>query len=112
MKHRAILDPDGVYQGNEPAPKGFEFRPGDPPPLSPDCDLAIGRYQWDGKTFVPIRDAGRHDLLDEPHTLRAVARGFAAINKAQPALLPQETKDWLKWFAKTVDAKGNFDKGV
>lgn len=112
MQYRAILDPDGVYQGHEPVTEGFEFRRGDPPPLLPDCDLVIGRYRWDGKTFLAIRDAGRHDLLGEPHTLRAVARGFAALDKAQPGLLPQETRDWLKWFAKTVDAKVDFDKGV
>ena len=89
-KHRAILDPDGVYQGHEPA----DALGPDDVEVPEDCDLAIGRYRWDGKRFVPIRDAGRHDLLDEPHTLRAVARGFAAIDKAQPDLLPQETKDW------------------
>lgn len=99
--HRAILDPDGIYQGHESV-KG-DLGPDDVE-VPEDCDLAIGMYRWDGGTFLPVRAAGRHDLLDEPHTLRAVALGFAAIDRAHPDLLPRETKDWLNWFGRTIDA--------
>jgi hypothetical protein len=101
-RHRAILDPDGVYQGHEPFTG--RARAADVM-VPPDCDLPAGKYRWDGKTFLPIRDAGRHDLLDEPHTLRSVANGFAAIDRKWPDLLPAETKAWLAWFKTTIDAK-------
>lgn len=104
MQHRAILDPDGVYQGHEPALEDFEFRAGDPPPLSPDCDLAPGRYRWDGQKFLPIGEPTGERILEQPPILRAMALGFAAIDEKDPDLLPPETKEFLRWFKTTLDA--------
>lgn len=106
-KHRAILDPDGVYQGHEEvigkmASADVEVPPG--------CDLEAGRYRWQedetGCRFVPIGAAGRTDLVEEPHSLRAIAEGFGAIEAATPGILPDRTKRWLAWFEKTIDARG------
>lgn len=104
-KHRAVLDPDGMYRGHEPLPGKAALNPDDVE-VPPDCDLAPGRYRWDGKTFLPVKSPEPEDVVNEHHTLVAVAAGFAAVEKALPGTLPEITLRWIDWYEKTVDAKG------
>lgn len=101
-KHRAILDPDGVYRGHEPFTG--KLGPGDAE-VPDDCDLEEGRYRWNGKTFLPIASPEPEDMVNELHTLAAIAAGFMAIRDAGTPL-PAITDRWLDWYVKTFDAKG------
>lgn len=106
MQHRAILDADGVYLGHEPAPEDFEFLPDAPPPLSPDCDLEPGLYQWNGQTFVPVRPTTPDNLVNERHTLVAIMLGFEDLETAGLVEFNDVTRQWLDWYRQTFDAKG------
>lgn len=101
-KRRAILDADGVYQGHEPV-DGL-LAPGDVD--AGDGDLDPGKYRWTGDQFVYMGEIAGERMLEHPPILRAVALGFAAIDAADPDLLPAETKDLLRWFSTTIDARG------
>lgn len=103
--HRAKLDPDGIYRGHEPVPGKAALKP-DEVEVPADCDLEPGRYRWDGATFLPVKSPEPEDVVDERHTLAAIAAGFRAIEEKQPGTLPEKTLRWLKWYGKTVDAKG------
>lgn len=101
-RRKAILDPDGIYRGHEPAPPGFKPKAGEPPPLPEHPDLEEGRYRWDGETFLPVKSPEPEDLVNERHTLVAIAQGFIAIRESGIAL-PEITNRWLDWYEKTVD---------
>lgn len=77
---------------------------GNGPEVPDDCDLKTdGRYRWDGKTFVPKNPATQGTIENEPDALRAIALGFWEINKTIP--LPAYTKQWVKWYANSVDGQ-------
>ena len=106
VQHRAVLDDDGVYCGHEPVPKRYKPKPSDVM-VPDDCDLEPGGYRWDGngKCFVPIKSPEPEDLVREPNTLRAIALGFQSLDQAG-VTLHSDTVAWVRWFKKTMDAKG------
>lgn len=97
---RAILNDANVLVGyGEPTGEPGEVLVPD------DCDLIPGRYQWDGRAFMPVLPTAEQ-ILNQPNTLRAVAKGFAAIRDSGVVTLPDETLDWLSAYENSFDARG------
>lgn len=73
-----------------------------------DCDLAPGKYRWEPKaeTWLPLSPV-ESDPTDQPHILRAIARGFIAVRDEKP--LPKETLDWLTLFEGSIDNIGGHE---
>jgi hypothetical protein len=105
----ARIDPDGFFLGVETVDALPSPMPQDRVPLPDGHDLeeraAAGRApRWDAKAgswhfLVPPTP---EELVEQPHALRAIAKGFAAIRDGKP--LPQETLDWLDWYERSLDA--------
>ena len=111
MTHIAILDDEGVYKGHKPVPEGYELQEGDVE-VPEDCDLGIDKYRWDGKTFQAVPKATPEELVNEQHTLVAIALGFEAIRESGIVELPELTLKWLDWYKTTLDAKGYFSEAA
>ena len=79
----ARLDERGVYQGIDELDSTDELTDRHVPEIT-QCDLAPGKYRWDGKTFVPIfaqqliDEAGR-ELL---HDIERLAENAVRLAKA------------------------------
>ena len=98
-KNVAILDKAGILTGYKEVSEGAEGVE------VPDKDLEIGRYQWDGETFLPIaKKDPKKDM--NAGALRAIYLGLDAIRAAGVVDLPAETVAWLEWYSTTNDAKG------
>lgn len=105
MATLAMLDKRGVLTGYEScAGKAWKTRKGQV--AVPDgCDLAPGRYRWDGKTFLPLAPDGSQDRLEqEPDAIRAIALGFVKLSETVE--LPEATLLWLESYTRTRDGQG------
>jgi hypothetical protein len=108
----AVLDANGVLAGYERAlPDDYEPKANEV--IVPDeCDLLPGKYVWGASanagngTFIPITRGGSADEAKQVNVLRAIFRGFQAIESRFPGTIPTETKDWMTQFASSVDNKG------
>lgn len=105
----AVLDANGVLAGYE---RGLpnDYQPSDGQVIVPDeCDLFPGKYIWSADAnagngaFIPAPRTGSADEVKQPNVLRAIFRGFQAIESRFPGTLPTETKDWLSKFSVSVD---------
>ncbi len=101
MTTYAILGDGGILVGYE---RGSDEIPAGASVLVDDeCDLQVGRYYWDGTKFIPLPPAGSANAAKEVNVLRAIFRGFQAIETRFPNTLPKETKEWLEQFSKSID---------
>lgn len=103
----AQLDKAGVLLGFKKVSKKDWVTRDDQVAVEDGCDLAPGRYRWDrdGDTFVPLPPAGSQDALEqEPNAIRAVALGLMTISRTIE--LPDETLDWLEFYAESVEGRG------
>lgn len=105
----AVLDANGVLAGFERGlPDDYEPKSGEIP-VPDDCDLAPRKYVWDAEAnagngaFTPVPRAGSADEAKQVNVLRAIFRGFQAIESRFPGTLPTETKDWLNQFSGSID---------
>jgi len=105
----AVLDANGVLAGYE---RGLpdDYQPADGKIIVPDeCDLLPGKYVWSASAnagngaFIPVPRIGSSDEAKQPNVLRAIFRGFQAIESRFPGTLPTETKGWLNQFAGSLD---------
>jgi hypothetical protein len=105
MVRAARLDEAGVFQCVDDLPEA-ELTPLHLPQI-PECDLPPGAYRWDATaaTFVALPKKSAEQQMKEPSTLRAIARGFMSLQQAGH-VFPDETRDWLAWYAQSVDFKG------
>ena len=98
--HIAKLDEKNIYQGIEEIeddalqPHHIE--------VPHDCDLAAGRYMWDGHTFNLITDPQRIKTND-PDAINAIAIGLIAIHQSGTVALPDETLAWLDFHVRSND---------
>lgn len=99
---KALLDESGVLVGFSDAvdAEGVE--------VPADCDLTPGRYRWapDLATFLPVERTVEDRLRTDVDALRAIHAGFKAIEAAGLVDLPDATRQWLRQFARTIDALG------
>lgn len=99
----AVLGAKGVLAGYERGlPDNYEAKAGEIA-VPDDCDLLPGKYLWNGTAFIPLPRSGSTDQAKEINVLRAIFRGFQAIEGRFPGTLPTETKDWLNQFAGSID---------
>jgi hypothetical protein len=94
---KALIDANGVLIGYE---RTFE----DGIEVPDECDLAPGRYKWNGTSFVPILEAFTKTEVDAPDTVTAIAVALKAMRDGKP--MPGITLKWLEEFDKTIDAQG------
>jgi len=110
----AILDAAGVLQGFEKVPKKKWKPAAGRVPVPDDCDLAPGRYRWDGEqgTFVPLAPKGSGDAttVDVP-SIHAIALGFASLHN-QGLVLHVEALAWLRAYERSLDNKQPPEKRV
>jgi hypothetical protein len=108
MRNFAQLDGEGVLAGfvqiDDAAPDAAV-----PPPNRVEvpmaCDLAPGRYRWDGRSFVPlVVDDG--ERLQQLNGVKAIALGLMAVRDSGLVALPPYTLEWLGWYAQTFDYGG------
>lgn len=103
--HVARIDLMGVYQGVETIAADA---------LTPahvvvpaDCDLAPGRYRWDGASFVPITQPKLGPTLAAGVTAEIALAGVIVALQAVPGVvLPPAVTLWLAAFQQTLDAQG------
>jgi hypothetical protein len=102
----ALLDDKGVYQGMVEYTHPSELTDKHLPEIDA-CDLPLGKYYWDAgkKTFWPIRPVSPERQTSEANTLKAIYQGFKAMDAAFPQMFPKVTKDWLRWYGKSFDAR-------
>lgn len=93
----ALLDADGTLTGFDETGKAEGVK------VEPGCDLAPGKYAWDGKTFVPLLHRFRQDQIVNPDAMTAIALGFGAIRDGKP--LGPYTLAWLMAFEKQKGKK-------
>lgn len=99
--HVAIFNDAGRYIGVKKI--AAADRTDDHVEVPHDCDLATGRYRWDGKAFQPVAaDPQGQTPVIEPNALNAIALGFMAFT-ASGISLPAATTAWLDSYARTVD---------
>jgi hypothetical protein len=106
MKYRARLDGDGIYQGVEAV---SELSTGDVE-VPGDCDLAAGRYWWDGEKFEPLAKRGAADRNPPPESIEAIALGFVSLWKSGSPL-HDATHEWLGAYFTGVDMLESIDGG-
>jgi len=108
----AKIDPDGLFLGTEevdtlpsplpadriPLPDGHDLNDLVAKGISPRWDREA--VQW--RLVAPLTD---EQQVEQPHALRAIYLAFCAIRDGGQEL-PQETLDWLAWYAKSTDAQG------
>lgn len=101
----ARLDANGVLAGYERGlPADYAPQAGEVV-VPDDCDLLPGKYRWDAErgAFLPLPRPGSADAVKDVNVLRAIFRGFQALETRFPGTLPSETKEWLNQFACSVD---------
>ncbi|HXC41237.1 MAG TPA: hypothetical protein VN667_20055 [Burkholderiales bacterium] len=103
---RARLDGDGVYLGLDVIDPA-ELQEGDVE-VPADCDLAAGKYRWDGKTFLPIMSqfAGASPPAAAPVSAEVALAGLIAALKQAKTPLPAATERWYAAFKNTIDGAG------
>jgi len=111
MPKLAKTDPDGFYLGAEPVDEMPDPLPVGRILLPDNHDLddfvARGvRPQWDAeaKAWRMVHPPTPEEQVEQPHALRAIYLALCALRDGQK--LPQETLDWLAWYAKSTDAQG------
>jgi hypothetical protein len=96
----ALLDDGGLLTGYETGPAASAT---DRRIVVPEgCDLAPGKYRWDGEAFLPLRPA-QPSSEAEPDALRAMALFVMAAANGKPA--PAEAVAWAEWYLKSIDAR-------
>lgn len=105
----AVLDANSVLAGFERGlPDDYEPKAGEII-VDDECDLLPGKYAWNPSAnngngaFLPAPRGGSADEAKQVNVLRAIYRGFQAIETRFPGTLPTETKDWLSQFAGSID---------
>jgi hypothetical protein len=100
-----LLDADMVYRGARLLTEG-ETEDGKVV-LDHKPDNAPGRYKWSAAENrlepLPVQKDGQQST--PPLQLNAIALGFMAI-AATGISLPEGTKEWLRWYAQSVDFGG------
>jgi hypothetical protein len=109
MKALAVLDSAGVltsYEQIEDDVLEDAILPGSRILVPDGCDLAPGKYRWNGQTFIPIGANGQDMVAEELDTVRAITLALMAIRDGKP--FPPETLKWLDWYENSFDNLGKF----
>lgn len=93
---RAKLDQNGLYLGLEEVAEILE---GDIE-LGEDCGLKVGKYRWNGSTFIPLPKSQQKASPEIPSYEEAL---LALIN-VMPSP-PTECVKWAEWYKTTVCGK-------
>lgn len=105
----AKIDPDGFFLGTLeadavglldaiPLPDGHDLHDRVAAGLRPRWDQQSGQWQF-------VQPPTPEEQVEQPHALRAIAKGFAAL-RDHGVFLPPETLEWLAWYERSLDAQG------